>query len=409
MRKVRFPLLIKILLVVITIILVVGSGTAWLTFIKTKDVLLGYQKDSITKLTVEEAEEMVGNLEHSVLFTKMIAGQAKMAEYLTRPGNKNLHKELVDIFDRYQREYPEYLAVYLMDPSGKTLISSDRSFVGQDYSFREYFKQAITGKEYTEAQVGITSRQLGFYFSAPVFTFDKSKILGVVVAKLREEAISQELLGHEITKVGQVMLTNREGKIFIAQKKDRRLLDLEKIGYSEVLNKLKNYRGHIELVNFYDKADKEQELVLIARVGQTPFYLVVETVDDDLEAAVLPTAWTIGLGVLVASILALLAIMLVVVMLLSPLKQVRFFAQEFGPGNFGLRLQINSSDEIGEIATLLNKMAGEIESLYSQMEEKIKLRTSDLEKAKIALLNVMEDITREKQNLVKFEMAVAET
>lgn len=62
---------------------------------------------------------------------------------------------------------------YLMDSNGTSVTSSNRreptSFVGQNYAFRPYFKQAVTGSPAIYMALGVTSQKRGVYCSYPVY------------------------------------------------------------------------------------------------------------------------------------------------------------------------------------------------------------------------------------------------
>lgn len=81
------------------------------------------------------------------------------------------------------------LAVYLIDAEGLTLAASnwqqERTFVGQDYAFRPYFKSAMAGDTGRFYGVGTTSREAGYYLSAPVWV--GGRVAGVMVAKVKLE------------------------------------------------------------------------------------------------------------------------------------------------------------------------------------------------------------------------------
>ncbi len=87
-------------------------------------------------------------------------------------------------------------AVYILSPSGDTLAASNFdtpiSFVGKNYSFRQYFKEAIQGKEGAMYAIGTTSAVPGYYLSCPVELDDS--IVGVAVAKL--ELLSLQTAWH---------------------------------------------------------------------------------------------------------------------------------------------------------------------------------------------------------------------
>lgn len=76
--------------------------------------------------------------------------------------------------------------VYLIGADGTTIASSnwDRpdSFVGHNFSFRPYFKDALNGQDGRFYAMGTVSRAPGYYLSHPVR--DGTRIAGVIVVKV---------------------------------------------------------------------------------------------------------------------------------------------------------------------------------------------------------------------------------
>ncbi|MCO4784851.1 MAG: sensor histidine kinase [Marinomonas atlantica] len=75
---------------------------------------------------------------------------------------------------------------YIIDTDGDTIAASNyrlsTSFVGGNFAFRPYFKDAIRGKPGRYYALGTTSNRRGYYFSYPVFEGDS--IIGVAVVKV---------------------------------------------------------------------------------------------------------------------------------------------------------------------------------------------------------------------------------
>ncbi|HHP0483875.1 TPA: sensor histidine kinase [Vibrio harveyi] len=75
---------------------------------------------------------------------------------------------------------------YLIDKWGTTIAASnwrkERSFVGRNFAFRPYFKQAITGQRSQYYALGSTSGKRGYYYSYPIVY--AGGVLGVVVVKM---------------------------------------------------------------------------------------------------------------------------------------------------------------------------------------------------------------------------------
>lgn len=103
--------------------------------------------------------------------------------------------------------------IYAMDTSGLTLVSSNwrepTSFVGQNYGFRPYFRDAITTGAFEQFALGTVSNRPGLYLSRTVT--DDRGIAGVVVVKLEFDAIEDDWRkGTERTYV-----TDRDGVVVV--------------------------------------------------------------------------------------------------------------------------------------------------------------------------------------------------
>ena len=76
--------------------------------------------------------------------------------------------------------------VWIVDATGYCIASSnagtEESFVGHDFSDRDYFLQASSGAEGQQVAVGRVSKVSGFYHSEPVVS-DDGRFIGAVVAK----------------------------------------------------------------------------------------------------------------------------------------------------------------------------------------------------------------------------------
>lgn len=69
----------------------------------------------------------------------------------------------------------------------------------------------------------------------------------------------------------------------------------------------------------------------------------------------------------------------------KPVVEVRNAAEELARGNLDKRVAVTSSDEIGELADSFNEMAGKLSESYTGLEEKVRERTEELEKANLQL------------------------
>lgn len=131
---------------------------------------------------------------------------------------------------------------YLLDRNGVTLCSSNRnaadSFVGNDFSFRPYYKLAVSGRSATYLALGTTSSKRGVYFSHPVFDETETEILGVAVIKSSVEFLESALL----SKAEETLLfTDPRGVIFMSNTPEYRFKLLWELN-EDALNDIANSR-----------------------------------------------------------------------------------------------------------------------------------------------------------------------
>lgn len=118
---------------------------------------------------------------------------------------------------------------YLMNVSGVTIASSNRgnfdSFVGRDFSFRPYYKSAVSGIPSSYLALGTTSRKRGVYYSHPVYGIEKNVVVGVAVIKASVERIESKLFAGSD---GLLLVTSPNGVIFVANQRKMRFMLLWK-------------------------------------------------------------------------------------------------------------------------------------------------------------------------------------
>ena len=119
------------------------------------------------------------------------------------------------VLDRYQSRFGASPA-YLLDQTGTAIASSNRdapdSFVGHNYAFRPYFKQAMAGEPGHYFALGVVSKKRGFFASYPVRD-PAGKIVGVVAIKTTLDKFQQELLD-----ISAAFLISPDGVIFLSSR-----------------------------------------------------------------------------------------------------------------------------------------------------------------------------------------------
>ncbi len=119
------------------------------------------------------------------------------------------------VLDRYQSRFGASPA-YLLDQAGTAIASSNReapdSFVGHNYAFRPYFKQAMAGEPGRYFALGVVSKKRGFYAAYPVRD-SSGKIIGAAAIKTTLDKFQQELRDG-----GPAFLISPDGVIFLSSR-----------------------------------------------------------------------------------------------------------------------------------------------------------------------------------------------
>lgn len=158
-------------------------------------------------------------LSENIRPVKALSGMKELRVPLIKPNDDSLAKANA-MLDHFKATL-DVDVCYLMDSSGNTIASSNRydsdSFVGQNFSFRPYFQQAIQGTLSTYLALGTTSGKRGAYYSHPIYEKGRSTPIGIAVIKASIELVEKELTP---TSDEIVLVTDPKGVAFISNRKD---------------------------------------------------------------------------------------------------------------------------------------------------------------------------------------------
>ena len=170
--------------------------------------------------------------------------------------------------------------IWIVDAAGNCIAASNSakptSFVGTNYSEREYFLQAREGQAGKQYAVGKVSKVPGFFYSYPVFN-EKHQFIGAV-------AVKRDITDfRRWTTPNAAFITDSNGVVVLADNKDFEYLTMPdaKIAFASQQAKLAQYqRDHfspLEVRAF--ESGRYPELVLLGALSY-PQILVSKTIVD---------------------------------------------------------------------------------------------------------------------------------
>lgn len=155
-------------------------------------------------------------------------------------------KQRIEILNRYLatiNKVSDTLDTYLMNKDGLTIAASnwneEHPFIGRNFSYRPYFKQAMKGKLGRYFALGSTSSKRGYYFAYPVRK--DNEILGAVAIKINIDSVEQSWADRD----ENFLVSDPDGVIFITTNPDWRFKTLKPLE-SAVLQRIAESRRYTD-------------------------------------------------------------------------------------------------------------------------------------------------------------------
>ncbi|WP_137974725.1 ATP-binding protein [Pseudomonas sp. F(2018)] len=162
---------------------------------------------------------LFGTLRRYEVLPNILADLPPLRSLLATPADKALQERANRLLTQVREETGADV-IYLMSPQGITLTSSNwdqpDSFVGRDFTYRPYFREALAGKQGRFFGLGTTSRKRGYFFSSPVR--DGERVIGILVVKVDLDD-AETLWGNTPE---QLMVTDSNGVVIISSRSDWR-------------------------------------------------------------------------------------------------------------------------------------------------------------------------------------------
>jgi PAS domain S-box len=409
-------------------------------------MFLSYQKmdqqksNDLKELTLEKSRKVVAYLKSSSNLAEHLATLPEIINLTENPTDQNV-KDALKLLNNYNIN-GQYATLYILDASGKTIVSTDAQMVGNNYSFRPYFQKAIIGNRNMYVSIAETNKAQGYHFAEPIKD-SKNNTIGVLALKLLPDEIYAQFDKENKNSTSHLMITDQFGIILYSDLKEKKLsslgvvsddiltkikaenkfldTEIKALQYQIVqdnVSKLKN--NEVTLYKIYDKIDKSNEIISAVPISGYPLLLISENSSKALEIDAIGLATTSGTIILISKLLILILIFLLISKNLKPLKDLDEMAKSVIAGNLEVKNNIKSGDEIEDLGISFSKMTAKLKEYYSDLEDKVADRTKELNikneylnNTKLATLNILDDIQDEKnktvilaKDLEKFKLAL---
>jgi len=166
----------RLVLIITAIIGAIGLFLASYAYFKNAELGRANNRILLYQSTLAAA---LDRFEH---LPNILASDPLVFEALSGRGRDSLNRRLEGFASRAKVD-----AIYLMDETGLTIAASnyrdELTFLGQDYGFRPYFREAMAGETGEFFAIGATTGRPGYFVAEAVYG-DDSEPLGVLAIKV---------------------------------------------------------------------------------------------------------------------------------------------------------------------------------------------------------------------------------
>jgi HAMP domain-containing protein len=331
-----------------------------------------------------------------------------LAEYLTTPQpTPELKRKVNDILSAFsQRNLAQTSSFGLFDTRGIDLIDTSTADTGQDKSNRDYFRIVMqTGRPYASAvEISQATGRPSVFFAAPVR--DRAgKTVGILRARFEATVLQNTVTaGYGLAGSDSFLILLDENHIRLADGlvpedvfkavtplSPERVVELQAAfrlpqGSSEELST--NLPAFEQALSLADQQPlfetplptlKGTATGAVHRLINQPWYVVA----FQPQATLLAPAQTqfrllITLSLLIASLAAGTALLLAQ-LLTAPITNLTGVAAQIAAGDLHARARVDSTDEIGALATNFNSMTDQLQALIGSLEQRVAERTRAVE------------------------------
>lgn len=278
----------------------------------------------------------------------------------------------------------DFYELFIMDNSGIVVASTDRSKIGNDESYDDYFiegkkrffiKDAYFYEKHSKKSM-VFSHSLRHQLGPEHSSGAPSHFVGVIAVRLETSGLNEIISGtaHKealtmsqgLGKASEVYLVNKDGLMLAPLKFKEDALLKQRVDTLPVQKCLSERK---EIIDIYPNYMGETVIGASMCIPSMNWTLLTEISAKEAFAPVIIFRNEVFVLSIFIVLIAMLFVFFIVKKISNPIKILAEKAQEISKGNFDQKIRIKADDEIGILAQEFNKMTA---SLKQKSDELIK-------------------------------------
>jgi diguanylate cyclase (GGDEF)-like protein len=366
----------KILLLLIPLIIIPILVLGWMAYsllMEDAHQRTQYQMATLLEQIESQTETQLNTARANAgLFASTTLIEQYIQSHATTSNDEVLEKKVRDLLFNYQLAYPEYYEIRILTRDGKERL---RSVLGKganvttDESTSSYFKYASNNSDitYTTFYRNPDNGQPALLTSKPLYLHYKQggaaqkELYGYLMLTIDLGFLEKLATKNNTGEYGEVFFTDDNGTILFHPSASMVGKQLPTVLFNTIRQ---HADGTTSIAGRYQGKDSHFQSVRL----HNRLYAFIVHHEDELLAKSVSLGWTITVITFAAILLATTLLFGIFrKFLIKPIQKLRIAAREIGRGNVLTPINIDSSDEIGELATTFREMGENLHHHHEQV------------------------------------------
>ncbi|MFD3158326.1 methyl-accepting chemotaxis protein [Haloimpatiens sp. FM7330] len=361
-KGIKFKLITMCILLVFTSLSVLGIMSTF----KTRNILKSDLENSTLEMVKQNKSTISYYLKNYEDALKQMSHEANIQEIISHPEYSSW---MVKNLQAFMKGHENILSIYL-GTKNKNMHMYPASDFPKDYdpTTRPWYKKAVEENKliWTDVYKDAFTDKLVITAAVPVYnSSNNNDFIGVLAIDIPLDALSKEINSIKIGKKGYILIVDNSGKVITHKNKD---LILKTLPSKEILKATKEKKeGYLEY-EWDENGTKIDKFAAFTKLDKVGWNIVGSMYTDEIDESaskILNLAVTVGLLTLIIGILITIVF---ANKLTKPIKILVKDMEKVKQGDFSVRCNVKSSDEIGELSKDFNVMLESIGNLLDNVK-----------------------------------------
>ena len=264
--------------------------------------------------------------------------------------------------------------IFLLDPNGIVIASSNSKRTNQNYRNQEFFSQGKASLFVTSPFYFQDADEISIFISLPILN-SRGQAVGVLTGRANMRTPTQIMA----TRAG----LGETGKIYFLSSKYEVLNGVITGQPSETVKTSASIDAITRFSNGSLLYNNEQGIPVVGAYKWIPELNVAIIAEVEQAEAFGSVSYVLTTNIIIAIVSAALTLMgavLTIRTINGPIGMLVETARQVAAGNLSARMQIDQEDELGTLAETINNTTAQMQELVVNLEQRVSERTRDLER-----------------------------